>query len=264
MRVALAKTDMVWEDKKASIQKAEKMVSEAAKSKTDIIIFPEMSFTGFSMNLEKIGEKRDCSETVSCMSTLSKKYNIAIGFGWASLPDKKGGKGKNIFSVTDREGKLIAEYEKIHPFTYGGESRVYEGGEKLVSFSFKGHNISLFVCYDLRFPEVFQAAAKKSDVMFVIAQWPETRSIHWQTLLRARAIETQSYIVGVNSFGVRDGLGYSGDSMAIDSIGNILGQLSGREGMLICDIDDRAWELRNKFAIGKDRRENLYYRLLEE
>ena len=112
--------------------------------------------------------------------------------------------------------------------------------------------------------EVFQAAAKKSDVMFVIAQWPETRSIHWQTLLRARAIETQSYIVGVNSFGVRDGLGYSGDSMAIDSIGNILGQLSGREGMLICDIDDRAWELRNKFAIGKDRRENLYYRLLEE
>lgn len=256
MRVALAQTDMVWEDKKASIQKAEKMVSEAAKSKADIIIFPEMSFTGFSMNLEKIGEKRDCSETVSCMSTLSKKYNIAIGFGWASLPDKKGGKGKNIFSVTDREGKLIAEYEKIHPFTYGGE--------KLVSFSFKGHNISLFVCYDLRFPEVFQAAAKKSDVMFVIAQWPETRSIHWQTLLRARAIETQSYIVGVNSFGVRDGLGYSGDSMAIDSIGNILGQLSGREGMLICDIDDRAWELRNKFAIGKDRRENLYYRLLEE
>ena len=252
MRVALAQTDMVWEDKKASIQKAEKMVSEAAKSKADIIIFPEMSFTGFSMNLEKIGEKRDCSE------------NIAIGFGWASLPDKKGGKGKNIFSVTDREGKLIAEYEKIHPFTYGGESRVYEGGEKLVSFSFKGHNISLFVCYDLRFPEVFQAAAKKSDVMFVIAQWPETRSIHWQTLLRARAIETQSYIVGVNSFGVRDGLGYSGDSMAIDSIGNILGQLSGREGMLICDIDDRAWELRNKFAIGKDRRENLYYRLLEE
>ena len=245
MRVALAQTDMVWEDKKASIQKAEKMVSEAAKSKTDIIIFPEMSFTGFSMNLEKIGEKRDCSETVSCMSTLSKKYNIALGFGWASLPDKKGGKGKNIFSVTDREGKLIAEYEKIHPFTYGGESRVYEGGEKLVSFS-------------------FQAAAKKSDVMFVIAQWPETRSIHWQTLLRARAIETQSYIVGVNSFGVRDGLGYSGDSMAIDSIGNILGQLSGREGMLICDIDDRAWELRNKFAIGKDRRENLYYRLLEE
>lgn len=162
MRVALAQTDMVWEDKKASIQKAEKMVSEAAKSKADIIIFPEMSFTGFSMNLEKIGEKRDCSETVSCMSILSKKYNIAIGFGWASLPDKKGGKGKNIFSVTDREGKLIAEYEKIHPFTYGGESRVYEGGEKLVSFSFKGHNISLFVCYDLRFPEVFQAAAKKS------------------------------------------------------------------------------------------------------
>lgn len=106
MRVALAQTDMVWEDKKASIQKAEKMVSEAAKSKADIIIFPEMSFTGFSMNLEKIGEKRDCSETVSCMSTLSKKYNIAIGFGWASLPDKKGGKGKKYIFGYGQRGKI--------------------------------------------------------------------------------------------------------------------------------------------------------------
>lgn len=261
MIVALGQIDMIWEDKKISVAKAEKMISDAATKKADIIIFPEMSFTGFSMNLFQIGEKRHSSETVKKMCDLSEKYNIAIGFGWAALPEKEGEKGKNIFSVADSDGKIIAEYEKIHPFTYGGESAVYDGGENIVSFPFKNHMVSLFICYDLRFPEIFQAAAKKSDVMFVIANWPESRNIHWQTLLRARAIETQSYVIGVNCFGERDDISYSGDSMAVDAIGNILGQISGTEGVLICRLDDRAWELRKKFATGKDRKEELYYRL---
>ena len=263
MRVALAQIDMIWEDKEASIKKAENMICDAASENADIIIFPEMSFTGFSMNIQKIGEKRHSSDTVKKMCGLSQRYNIAIGFGWASLPEKEGEKGKNIFSVVDNTGKTIAEYEKIHPFTYGGESDVYAGGEEIVSFPFKEHMVSLFVCYDLRFPEIFQAAAKKSDVMFVIADWPESRHVHWQTLLRARAIETQSYVVGVNCFGEHGGILYSGDSMAVDSIGNILGEISGKESVLICELDDMAWQLRKKFAIGNDRKEELYYRLLQ-
>lgn len=264
MRVALGQIDMIWEDKEASVQKAEKMISEAALRKADIIIFPEMSFTGFSMNLQKIGEEKNNSETVSKMRNLAKKYYIAIGFGWSSLPEKEEKKGKNIFSVVGSDGSIIAEYEKIHPFTYGGEALVYGGGEHIISFPFKEHMISLFICYDLRFPEIFQVAAKKSDVIFVIAQWPEKRSVHWQTLLRARAIETQSYVIGVNCFGEHDGISYSGDSMALDYIGNILGMISGREDILICDIDDGVWDYRKKFATGKDRREDLYYRLLQK
>ena len=124
MRVALGQIDMVWEDKKASVAKAEKMICDAALQNADIIIFPEMSFTGFSMNLLKTGEKRHASDTVKKMCELSEKYDIAIGFGWAALPEKEGEKGKNVFSVVDNTGKLIAEYEKIHPFTYGGESDV--------------------------------------------------------------------------------------------------------------------------------------------
>lgn len=261
MRVALGQIDMIWEDKEASVRKAEKMICDAAFGNADIIIFPEMSFTGFSMNIQKIGEERHSSKSVRKMCELAERYNIAIGFGWAALPEKKGEKGKNIFSIADDTGEIIAEYEKIHPFTYGGESDVYDGGEKIVSFPFRGHTVSLFVCYDLRFPEIFQAAAKKSDVMFVIANWPESRHVHWQTLIRARAIETQSYVVGVNCFGEHDGILYSGDSVAVDSIGNILGEISGTEGVLICELDDRAWELRKKFATGKDRKEELYYRL---
>lgn len=258
MRVALGQIDMVWEDKKASLVKAEKMVKEAAAAKADIIIFPEMTLTGFSMALDKIGEEEPAAETVKIMGELSVQNHIATGFGWAALPAGGSQKGTNRFTITGSNGEVIAEYKKIHPFTYGGESKVYEGGSNIVTAQFAGHIISLFICYDLRFPELFQIAAAKADVMFVIADWPAVRSAQWTTLIRARAMETQSYVVGVNCYGSRDGMDYTGDSLAVDSIGNIIGQISGREGVLICDIDDRAWSLRSKFDVRKDRKTDFY------
>lgn len=263
MRVALGQLDMIWENKELSILRGEKMIREAAQAQADVIIFPEMSFTGFSMNLDRIGEPVGQSETVGKMSALARQYQIAIGFGWAALPqatDRINGEslGTNRFTLLDGNGEIVTEYSKIHPFTYGGESERYAKGEQIVSVPFLGRNVSLFICYDLRFPELFQIASQQSDIIFVIANWPEIRSAHWQTLLRARAIETQSYLVGVNCYGSRDGESYSGDSMAVDSIGNILGILSGREGVLICDLDDRAWRLRQKFSTRTDRQEELY------
>lgn len=258
MRVALGQLDMVWENKDASIERAEKMIEEAAQARADVIIFPEMSFTGFSMNLDRIGEPAGQSVTVDRMCALAKQYQIAVGFGWAALPEADESMGTNRFTLVDHRGKQVTEYTKIHPFTYGGELDHYARGEQIVSVPFLGRNISLFICYDLRFPELFQIASEQSDIIFVIANWPAIRSSHWQILLRARAIETQSYVVGVNCYGCRDGDQYSGDSMAVDSIGNILGMLSGREGVLICELDDRAWRLRQKFATRADRQEELY------
>lgn len=269
MRVALGQLDMVWEDKVASIERAERMITEAAEAQADVIIFPEMSFTGYSMNLEQIGEPVGASATVQKMSALARQYQIAIAFGWAALPECKEDSeqgisedgqrlGTNRFTLLDNSGQTVAEYVKIHPFTHGGESEHYAKGEQIINIPFLGRNISLFICYDLRFPELFQIAAEQSDIMFVIANWPAIRSTHWQTLLRARAIETQSYVVGVNCFGERDNMSYSGDSMAVDSIGNVLGVLSGREGVLICNLDDRAWRLREKFQTRADRQKKLY------
>ncbi|MDE6852265.1 MAG: carbon-nitrogen family hydrolase [Lachnospiraceae bacterium] len=263
MRVALGQLDMVWENKEASILRGEKMIREAAQAKADVIIFPEMSFAGFSMNLDQIGEPVGQSLTRQRMSDLARQYRIAIGYGWAALPEdsemiRGETRGTNRFTLIDHQGNLVTEYAKIHPFTYGGELERFARGEQIVSVPFLGRNISLFICYDLRFPELFQIASKQSDILFVIANWPGIRSAHWQTLLRARAIETQSYLVGVNCYGSRDGDSYSGDSMAVDSIGNILGILSGREGVLICDLDDRAWSLRQKFSTRADRQEELY------
>lgn len=258
MRIALGQIDMVWENKKASLKKIEVMVAEAAQSGAELIVFPEMTLTGFSMNLTLIGEDSRNSWTVERMKELAVANEIAVGFGWAALPEAGETKGTNRFTIVDREGNNVAEYSKLHPFTYGGEGEVFAKGDQIISVPFLGRQISLFICYDLRFPEIFQMAAEKSDLILVIANWPGIRSIHWQTLLRARAIETQSYVVGVNCAGTRDHCDYTGDSMAIDSIGNILGVMSGREGVLICDLDDRAWDLRKKFSTRTDRREMFY------
>lgn len=175
-----------------------------------------------------------------------------------SNPDGEEKLVTNRFTLLDKEGTVVGEYKKMHPFTYGGESDCYAKGNEIVTVPFLGRKIALFICYDLRFPEIFQIAAREADVLLVIANWPQIRREHWQTLLRARAIETQSYVVGVNCVGMHDGCAYSGDSMAVDSIGNILGMLSGREGLLVCDLDDRAWSLRHKFSTRADRREDLY------
>lgn len=258
MRVALGQLDMVWEDKIRSFAKAENMIEEAAGAGCDVIIFPEMSFTGCSVHLDKVGEDEADSMTIAAMKKQAVKYGIAVAFGWAALGKEPGAKGTNRFTLVDKEGNIIADYAKMHPFTYGGESEVFEKGTQIVSVPFLGRTVSLFICYDLRFPEIFQIAARKSDVIFVIANWPALRSKHWETLLRARAIETQSYVVGVNCVGERDGDVFTGESMAVDSIGNIIGKLSNKEGVLICDLDDRAWSLRQKFAIAADRREDLY------
>lgn len=258
MRVALGQLDMVWENQAASLKKAEEMVAEAARGKCDLIVFPEMAFTGFSVNLDKVGEEAACSATKGEVMRMAQAYGIGIAYGWAALPSPGEKKGRNLFTLISARGEEVGEYAKLHPFSYGREHATYRPGEQVVTFPYLGRQVAMFICYDLRFPEIFHIAAREADVMLVIANWPAIRSAHWQTLLRARAIETQSYVVGVNCVGQRDGDFYSGDSMAVDCIGNILGQISGREGVLICELEDRAWRLREKFATAKDRREELY------
>ena len=242
MRIALGQLDMVWENADASIDRAETLIKQAAEAAAECIIFPEMSFTGVTLNTAKVAEDPKDSRTVQRMKELAKSYNLAIGFGWAASPEGEEKLVTNRFTLLDKEGTVVGEYKKMHPFTYGGESDCYAKGNEIVTVPFLGRKIALFICYDLRFPEIFQIAAREADVL----------------LLRARAIETQSYVVGVNCVGMHDGCAYSGDSMAVDSIGNILGMLSGREGILVCDLDDRAWSLRHKFSTRADRREDLY------
>ncbi len=264
MKIALGQLDMVWEDKKASLVKAEQMVRMAAQGQADMILFPEMSLTGFSMNLHAVAEKGESSGSVAAMSEIAARYGVAVGFGWAALPESDGAKGTNRFTLIGPEGSVLAEYRKIHPFRYGGEADFYQGGEELVTVPWHGHTWGLFICYDLRFPEVFQLVSGQADILLVIANWPASRSDQWTALLKARAIENQSYIVGVNCVGSRNDLDYSGDSAVFDPIGTLLGTLHGQEGVLICEVIRPVCEFREKLQEKRDRREDLYIREYEK
>ncbi len=259
MRIALYQMNIAWEDKKNNYLRAEEAISKAASKGAELFLLPEMSFTGFSMNTALTKEEN--AKTVNKMAACARKQQIAIGFGWVK---DCGVKSENHYTVVDKEGNILSDYAKIHPFSYAGESEKFRGGEKITVFGMNGMNITTFICYDLRFPEIFQIASKKADVILVPANWPETRAGHWKCLLQARAIENQVYIVGINCVGTINGLHYSGDSCVIDPNGKILQEMSGKEGILAFELRNDVREIRDGFPVKRDRREELYCALNQE
>ena len=256
MKLALAQLDIIWEDKLKNKEIALSFIKHAANEKVDMILFPEMALTGFSMNTSLIGDSDN--DTLEFFVEVSSKYNIYIGFGYVE------GRlcSKNKYSVVAPGGKSLVNYTKIHPFSFGRETEFYESGNEIKLFNAFDFTIAPFICYDLRFPEIFQIASKNASLITVAANWPIQRREHWITLLKARAIENQCYVAGVNRVGESDGLNYSGDSMIIDPLGNIISSLYMEEGLVIADIyEDKVTEIRQNFRLKEDRKEALYYDL---
>lgn len=256
IKIALAQTTIVWEDKEQNLKKAEARIKEAVKHDTEVIFFPEMSFTGFSMNTDIT--KESMNDTVSRMKSIAEQYQITAGFGWVK---DCGGKCENHYTVVDKTGRQISDYAKLHPFSYSGEHLKFQGGSTLSYFSLNGIECSTFICYDLRFPEVFQAASKKARVIIMPANWPAKRSGHWKTLLQARAIENQVYILAVNCTGDIGEIHYAGDSCVINPNGDIKSVLHEEEGMIYFELTDDAEDFRREFPVKHDRREEFYRKL---
>lgn len=248
MKISLAQTQIVWEDKQKNIANAESLVSNLKNA--EVVLFPEMSFTGFSMNTEST--KESDGYTIGEMKRLAVSYRLSIGFGWVK---DCGEKCENHYSIVDASGQMVCDYTKIHPFSYSGEDRYFRGGEEIVTFDMLGSPFSVFICYDLRFPELFRAIANEVHAVIIPANWPATRAEHWKTLLRARAIENQVTIFAINCYGNMGGQYYSGDSCVINPNGDILEMLSDREGVIIFDFIDRVEEYRASFPVLWDRRE---------
>lgn len=260
IKVALAQTQIVWENQGRNYEMAGKRIEEAVSQKAEAIFFPEMSFTGFSMNTDTT--KESDGRTIKHMSDLARKYQICIGFGWVKNCIAVCGKCENHYTVVDGAGTVLSDYAKLHPFSYSGEDFKFQGGSALAHFALMGIPCSSFICYDLRFPEIFQAASKEAHLIIVPANWPAKRRDHWKTLLRARAIENQVYILAVNCVGEIGGVSYTGDSCVIDPDGNVRAELSGTEGMIVLELTDDAERFRREFPVRRDRREALYARLL--
>ncbi len=214
LRIGLVQYNPVWEDKKANQEKLNLITKNL--SEIDLLIFPEMTLTGFTMKSKEFAEEL-FDNTFQYFSSLAKSKSCAIMYGFIEKGKKK---NFNTLVHLNNQGKIINTYRKIHPFSYSTENIHYGKGKKTVVTKIKGLKSGLSICYDLRFPELYRFYAKdKVHFIVDIANWPDTRIEHWRALLKARAIENQCYIVGVNRVGDDPKLHYNGFSSVFDPMG---------------------------------------------
>ncbi|MBQ7077499.1 MAG: carbon-nitrogen family hydrolase [Lachnospiraceae bacterium] len=250
MKIALAQTDIKMLDKAHNLEEAKRFIAEAAESNARLVLFPEMSMTGFSMETDKSNDNDE--STLDAMKDLAKHHGIAIGFG--RVETDSNGKGLNYYDIVEKTGERILHYAKRHPFTYGGEGEKFVGGDEIPVISIDGFAMAVQICFDLRFPLSFYKMAEKTHLMIVPANWPKKRISQYRTLLAARAIENQYYVAGINCVGNQDGIEYNGQSVLFSPKGDAVAELGDEKGLLICDIEDDIELKRSKFPVIKDRR----------
>jgi predicted amidohydrolase len=235
MRISCCQPNIAWEDKQANFQKVRALLAKANLPAGGLFVLPEMFATGFSMNVQATQEG-DGSMTEAFLAEIAAENGLCVVGGLAGT--NADGRPANQLVVLSPQRQLLARYTKIQPFTLGGEAQQYAAGTELAQFKWQGGAIAPFICYDLRFPELFRSAVRQgAQVFVVIANWPIKRDAHWVALLQARAIENQAYVVGVNRSGTDPKFIYSGRSMVVDPHGKIILDLGSEEGIGSIDID---------------------------
>ncbi len=252
MRVAGIQHDIVWEDPVANFARLSEMIATAAGEGADLVVLTEMFSTGFSMDADRVAEAVDGPSTRFLVD------QAAVHGVWlcGSLPERPEGQALpfNRLVLAAPDG-VVHRYAKIHPFSYAREHDHYASGREHVTVDVDGVRTTLFVCYDLRFADEFWACASGTDCYVVVANWPAARREHWRTLLRARAIENQAYVVGVNRVGRGGKLDYVGDSMIVDPLGEVLAEATGVEAIITGEVDPVVVaEVRTRFPFLTDRR----------
>ena len=235
MNVICVQLDCVWENKQANHDKVSRLLDAAQPKKDSLVILPEMFASGFSMNATAITDSAT-NESYNFLSSTAKNYGVYLMAGIVTTDAS--GKGRNECVTFAPDGSELARYCKLHPFTLGGELDNYVKGEAVITFKCQEFVVAPFICYDLRFPEIFRVATLRgANVITVMASWPATRHHHWLKLLHARAIENQAYVVGVNRCGWDPKAEHAGGSMIIDPQGNLLAEAGNSEGVISAEIN---------------------------
>jgi predicted amidohydrolase len=252
MRIAAVQHDIVWEDRDANFARLAPWVARAAGAGAELVLLTETFSTGFSMT-PGIGEPEG-GPSAQFLQAQAAEHGLWVG-GTCPEIAADGELPYNSFVLAGPDG-TTHRYRKLHPFTHAGEHERFRAGEKPASVEIEGLRITPFICYDLRFANVFWDAGPSTDVYLVPANWPSPRRHHWQTLLQARAIENQAYVVGVNRVGVDgNGLEHVGDSRIVSPMGELLATASGVETILLADVDAaEVAATRERFAFLPDRR----------
>ncbi|MGY2127801.1 nitrilase-related carbon-nitrogen hydrolase [Blastococcus sp. SYSU DS0617] len=252
MRIAAVQHDIVWEDRAANFGRLAPQIARAAAAGADLVLLSETFSTGFSMTAG-IGEPEG-GPSARFLGRQAAEHGVWVAGSCPEIADD-GPLPYNSFVLAGPDG-TVHRYRKLHPFTHGGEHERFRAGEGPVTVTVGGLRITPFVCYDLRFADVFWRAAPQTDVYLVTANWPAARRLHWTALLQARAIENQAFVVGCNRVGVAgDGTEHAGDSRIVDPMGEVLASAAGIETVVMADVDPGAVTVtRDRLRFLADRR----------
>lgn len=253
MHVVAVQFDIVWEDKAANHRIVEQMLDEADLPPGSLVLLPELGDTGFSFNLDGIVDNLSSQWAVD--QARSRGIWLQAGFAERGAD----GKGRNCAAVYSPAGERVATYRKVHPFSYGREIEHFTGGNETVLCRCEDAIVAPMICYDLRFPELWRAATVAGAEVFTIgASWPSARQLHWRSLLIARAIENQAYVVAVNRIGNDPHLSYVGGSIIVSPHGDILQEATEAPAVLEAQLDLTALrQWREEFPALRDIRPEL-------
>lgn len=248
LRISLVQQDIVWENKSANLSYIHETVYNL-HGKTDIVVFPEMCTTGFSMNSHDLAETNE-DKTISLIKEWSQKYKLAICGSYIAKQSEEY-YNRAFFITPDSEHY----YDKRHLFRMGAEAENFSCGNERTIFRYKDFNICLLICYDVRFPVWARNIDLQYDLLIFVANWPASRIKVWETLLTARALENLSYVCGVNRIGI-DGIDikYNGCSKLINARGQeVIDMSNSQEEIETTEISkEELTQFRNKFPVWKD------------
>jgi predicted amidohydrolase len=252
MRIAGIQLDIAWEDKATNYDRVGTWIETATQAGARLVVLPEMYSCGFSMNTGSIEEPVD-GPSAAFIVEQAQHHGVWV---CGSVPERPRGTDKPFNTlVLGSPGGQAHRYRKIHPFTFAREDEHYGAGTDFLTVDIEGLRCTFFICYDLRFADEFWNTASGTDCYVVVANWPEKRRHHWTTLLQARSIENQAYVVGLNRVGEGGGLQYAGDSRIYDPWGEALATGAKAETMLLAEVDPAVvQDARTRFPILPDRR----------
>ncbi|OFY98830.1 MAG: hypothetical protein A2070_03575 [Bdellovibrionales bacterium GWC1_52_8] len=238
--------DIAWLDVRANLEKIEDYIDDAEDQGAKILVFPEMALTGFCMDPHAAALELGSAE-LKRLAAMTRGKQVMVFIGAAI---KQGSRYTNECLII-RNGEVVASYAKMNLFTVTDEHKYYEPGDQMITVSYEGYQITPLICFDTRFTKPFVKGAEAgTDAFIVMASWPDTQSAQWKTLLSARAMDTQAFVIGVNRIGSGGGLSFAGECMVVAPSGKAMLEYSSDEKLIFLDVDfGYSKKLKDKFPV---------------
>lgn len=233
--VALGEYDTGWHAPMQSLERAREAAQQTHAAGADLLVLPEMCTTGFTMDADNLAEPPD-GPSVRALASLARENKLWL---IAGVSIRRDGRYLNSALAFAPDGSHVATYDKQRLFSYAKETEIYSPGAGPCVIQLGGLSVALFVCFDLRFPELFREVGPDIDAFVLIANWPSARQRHWEVLTQARAIENQCYMIAVNRIGEGDGLTYSGGSVIVDPWGERIDKPSKQSPLRIGEVSSK-------------------------